>query len=257
MIRLDHPLLSEEEERNLLFKKDDPISREKLILSNMKLVKKIVKRFPNNPDVFNEGIVGLIEAIDKFDVSEGTKLSTYATYWIKCRCFEWVLNNNRMLKMPGNMDKKKIFFQIGKAKSEIQKDGEEDTVANLADRMIVNEKDVEEMMTRMQHDVWLDRPIGGEEDGVTLGDVLEGIRVEEQIINNQKSRILHSYIKLFKEKLNHNEQFVLKERIFNEKKLRDVGESLSLTTERVRQIEEQVRNKFKDFSDRKKMSELI
>lgn len=253
---MGHSLLSKEEEVELLSNRQDPKAREKLILSNLRLVKKITRKFSQSPDIFNEGVVGLIEAIDRFRPEEGTRLSTYAIHWIRCRCFDWILGNYSIIKMPVATDKKKIFFQIGRARDALLKAGKEASVEALALKMGVKENEVEEMLIRMKQDVWLDRPIGSEDDSVTLGDLLKGPSIEEQILSAEKEDISHSITFEFSQTLNPKEQIVLDERILQEKILKDVASELNLTSERVRQIEESVRSKLVLFLNKKRLKGL-
>jgi RNA polymerase sigma-32 factor len=245
-MKMTHDLLSAEEEKNLLdlYKSNkDKSAKDKLVLSNLRLVASIVNRFSDKNELFNEGCCGLIEAIDRFDSTKGQRLSTYATYWIKAYCYDWLLSNHRMVKMPVSTEKKKIFFGLNKARQQLENQGIEPTNYMLAMQMGVTEDDVSEVAVRMKPDVWLDRPIGSagygsSDDDVTLGDLLEGgERTEDIIMEMERSKKIKSFMEEFKQALTHNEKIILYERIFKEKKLHEVGDYLGLSRERVRQIE--------------------
>lgn len=249
---MNHVILSKQEEEELLKQyhtNKDVKAKEKLILSNLRLVRSITNRFSNRNELFSEGCCGLIEAIDRYSLKKGGRLATYAIYWIKAYCFEYLINNHRMVKMATSTEKKKVFFGIGKARRQLEQQGITPTTYMLAMELGASESDVEEVSSRMMKDVWIDRSIGDEDDSITLGDVLpSGSDVEDEIFQNEKNEKIKSFMKDFKSSLSRDEEIILNERILKERKLHEVGDYLKCSKERVRQLENHILSRLVDVA---------
>jgi RNA polymerase sigma-32 factor len=152
-----HKLLTREEEKELatrIREKGDPEAANQLVLSNLRLVVKIAFDFQkswsqNLLDLIQEGNLGLMKAVNKFDPYRGVKFSYYAAFWIKAYMSKYLLDNFRLIKVGTTQNQRKLFFNLGKEKEKLMAQGLEPQPRRLAERLNVKEAEVVEMSQRL------------------------------------------------------------------------------------------------------------
>jgi RNA polymerase sigma-32 factor len=150
------PLLSREEEKSLLeeFARTESISvQQKLVRHNLRLVISIAKKYRVKHaslwDLIQEGNMGLMRAVEKFDLAAEVKFSTYASYWIRAKILRYVLDNAHVVKMGTTQDQRKMFFNLSKVRAKLEANGIEPTVERLAQELSIKQSAVQEMNERL------------------------------------------------------------------------------------------------------------
>src|SRR5437763_15956065 len=201
-----HPLLPREEAHRLAVqfsKSRDPEIAYRLVTANLRLVVKIAHEYRraafNLLDLIQEGNVGLMHAVQKYDPFRGVKLSSYAAWWIRAYILRYLMDNWRMVKLGTTQAQRKLFFNLRKEQEKLLRQGFEAQPKLLAERLDVSEQDVREMDQRLGNDEFsLDAPMGGGADEArqTHGErlVQPEAPVDEQLADEELRRI-------FKEKL--------------------------------------------------------
>jgi RNA polymerase sigma-32 factor len=173
-----YPYLSKEEEL-LLFRQyqlhGDRDAAVKLILANLRVSVAIAAEYlhtgADHMDLIQEGNVGLLQAIKKFDPSKNVRFYAYAAWWARAYILRYLLNNYRLVKVGTTQDQRKLFYNLKKEKAKLEREGFVPDTKLLADRLNVRERDVMEMDQRLgSWELSLDQPIGEEQDG-TLMDI--------------------------------------------------------------------------------------
>jgi len=262
------PMLEPEEEYALakrVQEENDQDAAFKLVSSHLRLVVKIAMDFQrrwmqNALDLIQEGNVGLLKAVTKFDPEKGIKFSYYAAFWVKAYILKYIMDNWRMVKIGTTQTQRKLFYNLNKERQRLQTMGFDPTTEALSESLGVSESEITEMDQRLsKNDMSLNTPLGDDSD-TTKMDFLPslGPGVEETIANDQIVDILLSNIKTIRPTLNEKELAILDDRLLSEDPitLREIGERFSVTRERVRQIEarllgkirEHMTGKVKDFS---------
>lgn len=247
------PLLSAEEEKELTTKaaQGDSAAKEKLINSNLKLVVSIAKKFQDNGisflDLIQEGNIGLMTAIDKFDNSLGYRFSTYAYYWIKTTISRAVNQQNRSIRIPVYMVEKLSKYK--KIEQELsQKYNREPTENEIAEKMDISAKEVRELKEYLSDTVSLDAPIGDDKED-SFGSFVEDNSNGNPADNYEKEDMNKILLKVL-DTLPEREAGILKMRFgigYNAPlTLEEVGKRYSLTRERVRQIESSALKKMRN-----------
>ena len=244
-----HPPISREEERALAirwFEEKDVDAARQMVLSNLRLVVKIAMEYrrawTNTLDLVQEGNVGLMEAVQRFDPYQDVKLSSYAVYWIRAYILKYILDNMRSTRMGTTRAERKLFFRLNKEKRALEGQGFEVEPRLLAERLDVTEDDVIEMEARLsQPDISLSAPsLRGEGDS-TYGDFLpaKGSNAEEQVGGGQLQALFMEQIEGFAEGLEERDRKILEERVLSEepRTLSELGEEFGVSRERVRQLE--------------------
>lgn len=258
-----YPVLSREEEEAIArayYKTKDPRLAYKLVISNLRLVAKIALEFQkfwayNFIDLIQEGNLGLLQAVKKFDPYKGVKFSYYASFWIKAYILKYIMDNWKLVKMGTTQAQRKLFYKLRKEKERLAQLGFEPTAKNIAQKLGVKEKEVEEMEMRMfSQDLSLEAPISYESED-TIGDFLKDTRptpeeayAREEIFNNFK-RLL----KDFAQELTGKDYIIFYERLLTEepKTLNELSQKLGISKERVRQIEERIIKRLRKYIQEK------
>jgi len=240
------PLLSREDEEKYaaLAAKGDKKAREILIKSNLRFVVNVAKKFKNKglpiADLVNEGNIGLINAIEKYDVSRGYHFISYAVWWIRQAILKAIGEKSKMIRLPLNRFGELV--QIEKARKVMfEALGREPDASELAEKVKMNDKDVAELLSISREYVSLDTPVKqGTRDASLIGDFVEDKKVpqpEEAVVNDS----LKDEVAKLLDKLPEKEAAILKQRygIGGEtpKSLKEIGDLFHLTKERIRQIE--------------------
>lgn len=247
------PLLSAEDEKELAIKaaQGDSAAKEKLINSNLKLVVSIAKKFQGNGisflDLIQEGNIGLIAAIDKFDTSLGYRFSTYAYYWIKTTISRAVNQQNRSIRIPVYMVEKLSKYK--KIEQELsQKYNREPTENEIAEKMDISVKEIRELKEYLSDAISLDAPIGDDKED-SFGSFVEDNSNGNPADNYEKEDMSKILLKVL-DTLPEREAGILKMRFgigySSPLTLEEVGKRYSLTRERVRQIESSALKKMRN-----------
>ena len=253
------PLLTEEEERELAIrykKYGDKEAAFKLIVSNLRLVVKIALEYhrywtTNLLDLIQEGNVGLMQALKRFDPFRGVRFTSYASFWIRAYILKYIMDNWRLVKIGTTQAQRKLFFDLKKEKERLEQMGFDPTPQLVAKSLNVKEEEVISMTQRLEEsEISLDTQIG-EDSRETLGDMIPagGALVEEQVGSEEARRLLMEKIDEFKERLKARERDILEGRMLAEKPmtLRELGKKYGISPERVRQIEGEILKELREF----------
>ena len=248
------PLLTQDEQKELLKRvaAGDQLAREKLYERNQRLVIKIAKQYQNKGlsmlDLFQEGSIGLMTAIDRFDINKDTKLSTYATWWIRQAITRAIAESSKTIRVPVHIiEKRNKIDRVGRQMTiEL---GREPTVQELAKKLKMSEKKLIEVYEADKQMVSLNVTIGDDND-TELGDLIgsDEISMDSQLIENNK--ISEVITLLSKANLNEREIDIILRRYGlvdgHTMTLQNIADIYSITRERVRQIENKALKKLRN-----------
>jgi len=244
-----HPPISREEEQLLARRwreHGDVEAARRLVVSNLRLVFKIAMEYrrawTNALDLVQEGNIGLMEAVQRFDPYQGVKLSTYAVYWIRAYILKYILDNMRSVRMGTTRAQRKLFYRLNRERRELERQGFEVTPKLIAERLEVSEQDVEEMQARLSRpDLSMDAPIGDEDGSATYGDFMSGggPSAEKQVGDDELRGVFAEQIAAFRTSLGERDLQILEQRILADepRTLAEIGDEYGITRERVRQLE--------------------
>jgi RNA polymerase sigma-32 factor len=245
-----HPLLTREEEHELAVRAlagNDKAAKEKMVVSNLRLVVRIALSYYNTHlnllDLIQEGNVGLLHAVDKYNPGKGAKLSTYASFWIRAYILKYIMGAWSIVKVGTTESQRKLFFSLNREKKRLAGMGMTGVSQLLADTLHVEVADVEDMEKRLHYtDVSLDGPMFEDGDDNLLDMLDDGENVEELLVEREKKEIVSKGIKEFKKRLNEKQLYILENRILAEERLtlQDIGTRFNTSRENVRQIEMRV-----------------
>ena len=252
------PMLDPDEEYALAKRVQDENDQDaafRLVSSHLRLVVKIAMDFQrrwmqNALDLIQEGNVGLLKAVTKFDPEKGIKFSYYAAFWVKAYILKYIMDNWRMVKVGTTQTQRKLFYNLNKERQRLQSMGFDPTTEVLSERLGVTTREIEEMDQRLsKNDMSLNTPLGDDSDATRM-DFLPSLApgVEESIASSQIVDLLLENIKAIRPTLNDKELAILDERLLSEDPvtLREIGERFDVTRERVRQIEARLLTKIRD-----------
>ncbi|MFW5875659.1 MAG: RNA polymerase factor sigma-32 [Myxococcota bacterium] len=255
-----YPLLSPEDEHELAVRfreKGDVNAASDLITANLRLVVKIAydyrRAYRNLLDLVQEGNIGLMQAVKKYDPYKGVKLSSYAAWWIRAYILRFILNNWRLVKVGTTQAQRKLFFNLQKEKARLSAMGIDPTPEAIADRLNVSTKDVISMDRRLTGgEVSLDAPVGtGEGRPVSRVDLMPsaGGRIDELLADDEINDKLKDKIHEFGARLKNKEKTIFDERLLAEdpRTLQDLGTEFGVSRERVRQIEKRLLQKLRNY----------
>lgn len=257
-----YPILSKEEEHELALKyynEKDVQAAYKLISSNLWLVVKIARDYEKAVrsllDIIQEGNIGLMEAVKNFDPYRGVRFPSYAVWWIKAYIIRYVIANWRLVKIGTTQAQRKLFFNLKKEKEKLEREGIFPAPKLLAEKLNVKESEISEMEQRLSGaDMSVDAPIQDNPDNTLLSLLPSGAANAEDLLAHKQTieRLLEN-LDLFSSTLNHKELLIFKQRMLGEEKatLQDVSDQLAISRERVRQIENKIREKLKIFLTQK------
>ncbi len=239
------PLLTRNEEVDLARKAalGTKYAKEKLIKANLRFVVNVAKKYQNQgltlSDLISEGNLGLITAVDKFDVEKGYHFISYAVWWIKQSILKAICEKSRMIRLP--LNRANELLQIEKVKREIgsNKDGEAD-IEEIADFLDMDKSRINDLINASKEFVSLETPLSSDKDANTISDLMEdtkGADPEKVLVNSTLQESIESVLSTLTEK----ESNVIKYRFgLNGERphsLKEIGDKYNLTKERIRQIE--------------------
>ena len=256
-----YPLLEPEEEFRLAIQLRDEGNLEAaktMVSANLRLVVKIAMEYrslySNILDLIQEGNVGLMKAVSKFDPTKGVRLGYYASWWIRSYILKYILDNFRLVKIGTTQAQKKLFYHLVREKERLEAQGLLAGPKLLAEKLDVTEKDIIEMDQRLSGrgaEVSLDSPLQPDDDRTTRLDQLtdSGEAADSYLEREQLIQLLKNHLDEFQGQLNAKEKMILKDRLLSEdpKTLQEIANVYGLTRERARQIETQVISKLRDF----------
>ena len=254
-----YPFLSKEEELRLFHEYRVKGSRDaavKLILANLQVAVAIASEYAHTGadqmDLIQEGNVGFMQAIKKFDVSRNVRFYAYAAWWVRAYILRYLLNSHRLVKIGTTQEQRKLFYNLKKEKAKLERLGVVPDAKLLADRLQVRERDVLEMDQRLNGwELSLDQPISQEGNGETFLDLLpsQTSGIDESLAQEELRRLFRKKLGEFSRTLTERDEDVLRNRLLSETPLtlEEIGRKYSITKERSRQIEAKIIKKLREF----------
>lgn len=241
-----------------------PESAYKLVSGSLWLVVKIARDYErvakNVLDLIQEGNIGLMEAVQNFDPYRGVRFPSYAVWWIRAYIIRYIIANWRMVKIGTTQAQRKLFFNLKKESERLERQGIYPSTRLLAERLNVKEGEVIEMSQRLgSTDMSVDAPLKDDGDSNLLSVIpSDKESAEEKVAKQQLFNALADSLAEFEKALSEKEIRILHGRIIDEEKqtLQELSDSLSISKERVRQIENKLRDKLKAFVAKKLGAEL-
>jgi RNA polymerase sigma-32 factor len=251
-----YPLLTREQELDLSRRyvaTQDPKLAYQLVTANLRLVVKIAWEYRraafNLLDLIQEGNVGLMQGVKKFDPERNVKLSSYAAWWIRAYIIRYLMDNWRMVKLGTTQAQRKIFFNLRKEKEKLAAQGFEPEAKLLAQRMNVSEEDVIDMDKRLSNDEFsLDTPVA-DDTATTYGDRLpsHAQRADDNLADQEIGQAFKEQLVDFAKTLADKERFIYEKRLIADEPLtlQQIGDHYGISRERARQIEARLTQKLK------------
>jgi RNA polymerase sigma-32 factor len=257
-----HPLLTPEQTHDLAVRfvqSQDPAAAAQLVTSNLRLVVKIAyeyrRAYRNIMDLVQEGNIGLMQAVKRYDPYRGVKLSSYAAWWIRAYILRFILNNWRLVKLGTTQAQRKLFFNLRKTRAELQAMGIDPTNAEVAKSLNVPESDVAEMDVRLQaSEKSLDAPVGDNEGRSiskidTMASTSDG--PETLVADEEMQALLKSKLGEFRKTLagKDKELAIFDERLVADEPLtlQELGDRFGISRERVRQLEQRLTMRLREY----------
>lgn len=252
------PVLSEEEERRTavsFFEDKDLEAAHRLITSNLRFVVKVAYEYRHYGlkmlDLIQEGNIGLMLAVRKYNPYKGIRLISYAVWWIRAYIQNHIISAWSLLKIGTTQAQRKLFFKLREAKNAIRRlSGGEDDTHSTALSLNVSDREVVEMEQRLRGECSLDAELPGG-DGVTVLDGLADDRMnqEELLSEYQQAHKLQREVAAAVDGLNEKERYIINSRVIADEPmtLQEIASHFSISRERVRQIEEAALKKVKQY----------
>ena len=260
-----HPLLTPEQTHDIAVQfvgSQSPALAAKLVTSNLRLVVKIAyeyrRAYKNIMDLVQEGNIGLMQAVKRYDPYRNVKLSSYAAWWIRAYILRFILNNWRLVKLGTTQAQRKLFFNLRKKRAELAALGIDPTHEEIAKSLNVPEADVAEMDVRLSsNERSLDAPVGnaGDAEGRSISrvDMMPSLSSgpETLVAGEELQVLLKDKLAEFRETLAGKEKDLA---IFDERlvaddplTLQELGDRFGISRERVRQLEQRLTGKLRDY----------
>lgn len=249
-------LLSPEEEFSLAvryYEQKDIEAAHRLVTSNLRFVVKIAAEYRNYGmkmlDLIQEGNVGLMMAVRKFNPYKGLRLISYAVWWIRAYIQNFIISSWSLVKIGTTQAQKKLFYKLNQTKNAIRNLIGSDDLREAALTLDVSEEEAMEMDVRMQGETSLDATISGTED-ITLLDTIADSRAnqEELLSEFQESSSLREWMTRAMDRLNEKERYIIEHRITADEPqtLQQIADHFGISRERIRQLEERALKKLKE-----------
>ena len=254
-----YPFLSKEEELALFHEYRLTGSRDaavKLILANLRVSVAIAREYAHTGadqmDLIQEGNVGLMQAMKKFDVSRNVRFYAYAAWWVRAYILRYLLQSHRLVKIGTTQEQRKLFYNLKKEKAKLEREGFVPDAKLLADRLQVRERDVLEMDQRLgSWELSLDQPIGQDKDDGTFLDLLPSPtpRIDEAVAQKELKLLFRKKLGEFSKTIEERDEDILRNRLLSETPLtlEEIGRKYSITKERSRQLEARIIKRLRDF----------
>jgi len=251
-----HPLLTPEEEFNLAVRwreNEDIEAAHKLVVSNLRFVVKIAHEYAEYGfklmDIIQEGNIGLMQAVKKFDPYKGFRLISYAVWWIRAYIQNYIIKSWSLVKIGTTQAQKKLFYKMKQVKRALGIEGTSpEDISAIAKSLDVKDREVLEMEKRLSgHDLSLNNTLNDEDETTYIDFIKEEPMQESLLIDDEEKKNRKRDIAEALKVLNEKETFIIKNRIMAEKPktLQDIADTFNISRERVRQIEEGALKKLK------------
>jgi RNA polymerase sigma-32 factor len=253
-----YPFLSKEEELQLFREYQQLGTREsavKLILANLRVCVAIASEYGltgvDQMDLIQEGNVGLLQAMKKFDPTKNVRFYAYAAWWVRAYILRYLLNNFRLVKIGTTQEQRRLFYNLRKEKAKLERQGYVPDPKLLADRLNVRERDVVEMDQRLgSWELSLDQPMTNDGEG-TFHDLLPSTQapIDDQLADTQLRVLFRKKLAEFAKMLTEREEDILRNRLLSETPvtLEDLGRKYMITKERTRQLEAKIIKKLREL----------
>jgi RNA polymerase sigma-32 factor len=255
-----HPLLTPDEEKKLTehyVKTQDVRTAARLVTANLRLVVKLAyeyrRAYKNIMDLIQEGNIGLMQAVKRYDPYRGVKLSSYAAWWIRAYILRYILNNWRLVKLGTTQAQRKLFFNLNKEKAKLSAMGIEPTAAEIAKRLAVEENEVVEMDRRLSSgEASLDAPAGDAEGrAVARVEMMPSLASGPDAIieAGEMGRLVQDRLARFRETLKGKDVTIFDKRMAADEPLtlQELGDEFGISRERVRQLEARLTVKLRNY----------
>src|SRR5881398_3017059 len=256
-----YPLLTVDEEQRLarLYAKNGDLdAAHKLVTSNLRFVVKVAYEYRSYgikmSDLIQEGNIGLMKAVQKFDADKNIRLISYAVWWIRAYIQNYILKSWSLVKLGTTQAQRKLFFSLARTRRELEKlTSGEPVVTNaeeIAKRLHVKPSEVREMEQRMGgRDLSLDAPLG-EDGGNSHVDfvVSNSTGQDDEFADKEEAGLVSAHVKAALSRLDPRERFIIEQRVMNERPmtLKELGEHFGFSRERARQLEIRAKDKLKN-----------
>ena len=254
-----YPLLTQEEEQRLarLYRKNGNLrAAHILVTSNLRFVVKVSYEYRSYgikmSDLIQEGNIGLMKAVEKFDPDKDIRLISYAVWWIRAYIQNYILKSWSLVKLGTTQAQRKLFFSLARTKRELEKmhaAGEKLATTEIAKRLRVKPSEVQEMEQRMEgRDLSLDAPMG-DDGGNSHVDFVVGHEApqDEELSQKEERELVSSKVELALRRLDQRERFIIEKRVMSDKPmtLKELGEHFGFSRERARQLEIRAKEKLR------------
>ena len=263
------PLLSEIEEQELTeqyYQDQDITAAHQLVMAHMRYVVKIARNYLGYglplSELVQEGSVGLMKAVKKFDPKVGVRLVSFAVHWIKAEIHEFVIKNWSIVKIATTKTQRKLFFNLRRLQQQLIDQPQHIQNKKIAEELDVPLSDVESMSMRMRSvDVELDKPVLSESSQqTTLQETLScpESKIETLVMEHRSQQQMNQFLLKAFENLNDREKSVLSARYYDQNKrtLKELALEMDISLERVRQIEKAALNKLKKLLNQDNITQL-
>jgi RNA polymerase sigma-32 factor len=250
-----YSVLSREEEfeiGRLVFDQQDRDAAQKLAMSNLRLVVKTALEYYNTYlnilDLIQEGNVGLLHAVKKYNPYKGTRFSSYASFWIRAYMLKYIMDSWSLVKVGTTQGQRRLFYRLNKEKRKLEAVGIYPSPKILASTFAVREEEVTDMQKRLAFtDVSLETPLHDGSGDTIMDTIGSDEDVEEVVSERQRSAILSKKVMEFKSTLNDRDLFIFDHRVLADQPmtLQEIGAKFNISRERVRQVEVRVLKKCK------------
>jgi RNA polymerase sigma-32 factor len=228
------------------------------VTSNLRFVVKVAYEYRSYgikmSDLIQEGNIGLMKAVQKFDPDKGIRLISYAVWWIRAYIQNYILKSWSLVKLGTTQAQRKLFFSLARTRRELEKFHEGDATATNADeiakRLHVKPSEVREMEQRMGgRDLSLDAPMG-EDGGNSHVDFVASSAApqDDEFADKEEAGLINHRVQLALMRLDPRERFIIEQRVMNERPmtLKELGEHFGFSRERARQLEIRAKDKLKN-----------
>jgi RNA polymerase sigma-32 factor len=253
-----YSILKVEEERKLArqFAKGDLQAGHRLVTANLRFVVKVAYEYRSYgiriSDLIQEGNIGLMKAVQKFDADKGIRLISYAVWWIRAFIQNYVLKSWSLVKLGTTQAQRKLFFSLARTRRELERynvTGTAIPVEEIAQRMRVKPAEVREMDQRMGgRDLSLDAPMGEDGSSTQVDFVASSAQgQDDEVADKQQATLINSRVRTALTRLDPRERFIIEQRAMTEPPmtLKELGEHFGFSRERARQLEIRAKGKLK------------
>ena len=257
----NYPILTLEEEKELVrrYREDGDVeAARQLVTAHLRLVVKVAMQYRNAYynllDLIQEGNVGLMLSVKKFDPDKGTRFGYYATWWIKSYILKYILDNFRLIKIGTTKMQRRLFYNLIHEKQKMESMGFVPETEVLAAKLGATEVEIDEMNRRLtQSERSLSAPIGNDDNASTLSDFISDneIPIDERLAKEELKDIFADRLQEFAKQLKPRELKIFQERLSAEvpRTLQDIADEYGISKERTRQIEAKLMERLKKYFD--------